>query len=87
MWTCQIKDDKKTKTGFKPIIKCQKGGWTDKDILDMAFISPNLIKHDIQFLIGDDLGKEVGKSPDFPGQCSGASGASPGQLRGHHLIF
>ena len=25
------------------------------DILDMAFISPNLIKHDIQFLIGDDL--------------------------------
>ena len=26
------------------------------DILDMAFISPNLTKHDIQFLIGDDLG-------------------------------
>ena len=26
------------------------------DILDMAFISPNLSKHDIQFLIGDDLG-------------------------------
>ena len=25
------------------------------DILDMAFISPNLTKHDIQFLIGDDL--------------------------------
>ena len=25
------------------------------DILDMAFISPNLSKHDIQFLIGDDL--------------------------------
>ena len=24
------------------------------DILDMAFISPNLTKHDIQFLIGDD---------------------------------
>ena len=28
------------------------------DILDMAFISPNLIKHDIQFLIGDDLGSD-----------------------------
>ena len=26
------------------------------DILDMAFLSPNLSKHDIQFLIGDDLG-------------------------------
>ena len=26
------------------------------DILDMAFISPNLTKNDIQFLIGDDLG-------------------------------
>ena len=26
------------------------------DILDLAFISPNLTKHDIQFLIGDDLG-------------------------------
>ena len=26
------------------------------DILYMAFISPNLTKHDIQFLIGDDLG-------------------------------
>ena len=26
------------------------------DILDMAFISPYLTKHDIQFLIGDDLG-------------------------------
>ena len=25
------------------------------DILDMAFISPNLTKHGIQFLIGDDL--------------------------------
>ena len=25
------------------------------DILDMAFISPNLTKHNIQFLIGDDL--------------------------------
>ena len=25
-------------------------------ILDMAFILPNLTKHDIQFLIGDDLG-------------------------------
>ena len=26
------------------------------NILDMAFISPNLAKHDIQFQIGDDLG-------------------------------
>ena len=28
------------------------------NILDMAFISPNLTKHDIQFLIGDDLGSD-----------------------------
>ena len=28
------------------------------DILDMAFISPNLAKHDIQFKIGDDLGSD-----------------------------
>ena len=28
------------------------------DILDMAFISPNLAKHDIQFQIGDDLGND-----------------------------
>ena len=28
------------------------------DILDMAFVSPNLTKHDIQFLIGDDLGSD-----------------------------
>ena len=28
------------------------------DILDMAFISPNLTKHDIQFLIGDNLGSD-----------------------------
>ena len=27
-------------------------------ILDIAFISPNLTKHDIQFLIGDDLGSD-----------------------------
>ena len=27
----------------------------DTDILDMAFISTNLTKHDIQFLAGDDL--------------------------------
>ena len=26
------------------------------DLLDIAFISPNLVKHDIQFQIGDDLG-------------------------------
>ena len=29
------------------------------DILDMAFISPNLAKHDIQFQIGDDLGSDL----------------------------
>ena len=28
------------------------------DILDMAFISPNVAKHDIQFQIGDDLGSD-----------------------------
>ena len=28
------------------------------DILNMAFISPNLSKHDIQFLTGDDLGSD-----------------------------
>ena len=28
------------------------------DILDMTFISPNLSEHDIQFLIGDDLGSD-----------------------------
>ena len=28
------------------------------DILDMAFISPNLAKHDILFQIGDDLGSD-----------------------------
>ena len=28
------------------------------DILDIAFISPNLTKHEIQFLIGDDLGSD-----------------------------
>ena len=28
------------------------------DILNMAFISPNLTKHDIQFLIGDELGSD-----------------------------
>ena len=28
------------------------------DVLDMAFISPNLTKHDIQFLTGDDLGSD-----------------------------
>ena len=28
------------------------------DILDMAFSSLNLSKHDIQFLIGDDLGSD-----------------------------
>ena len=28
------------------------------DILDMAFISQNLAKHDIQFQIGDDLGSD-----------------------------
>ena len=28
------------------------------DLLDMAFISPNLAKPDIQFKIGDDLGSD-----------------------------
>ena len=28
------------------------------DLLDMAFVSPNLPKHDIQFQIGDDLGSD-----------------------------
>ena len=28
------------------------------DILDMAFISPKLAKHDIHFQIGDDLGSD-----------------------------
>ena len=28
------------------------------DLLDMAFISPNLAKHDIQFQIGADLGSD-----------------------------
>ena len=28
------------------------------DLLDMAFLSPNLAKHDIQFQIGDDLGSD-----------------------------
>ena len=28
------------------------------DLLDTPFISPNLAKHDIQFQIGDDLGRD-----------------------------
>ena len=28
------------------------------DILDMAFISPNITEHDIQILTGDDLGSD-----------------------------
>ena len=28
------------------------------DLLDMAFVSPNLAKHDIQFQIGGDLGSD-----------------------------
>ena len=43
------------------------------NILDMAFISPNLAKHDIQFQIGDDLGSDhlpieiaVDTPPPFP---------------------
>ena len=28
------------------------------DLLDMAFVSPNVAKHDIQFQIGDDLGSD-----------------------------
>ena len=31
---------------------------SNTDILGMAFISPNLTKHDIQFLIGNDLGSD-----------------------------
>ena len=31
---------------------------SNTDILDMAFISQNLSKHDIKFLIGDDLGSD-----------------------------
>ena len=33
-------------------------GRGNTDILDTAFISSNLTKHDIQFLIGDDLGSD-----------------------------
>ena len=36
--------------------------WTEQigntDLLDMAFTSPNLAKHDIQFQIGDDFGSD-----------------------------
>ena len=35
------------------------------DILDMAFISPNLTNHDIQFLIGDDLGSDIPTHRNF----------------------
>ena len=33
-------------------------GNSSTDLLDMAFVSPNLTKHDIQFQIGDDLGSD-----------------------------
>ena len=33
-------------------------GTGNTDVLDMAFISPNLTKHDVQFLIGDELGSD-----------------------------
>ena len=41
------------------------------DILNLAFISPNLAKHDIQFQIGDDLGSnhlpiEISIDPPLP---------------------
>ena len=36
--------------------KCNQENRIRIDILDMAFISTNLAKHDIQFQIGDDLG-------------------------------
>ena len=39
------------------------------DPFDMAFISPNLAKHDIQFQIGDDLGSDhlpIEVSTDVP---------------------
>ena len=32
--------------------------WTGQVAADMAFISPNLAKHDIQFQISDDLGSD-----------------------------
>ena len=35
-----------------------KGSTDITDILNIAFISPNLAKHDIQFQIGDDLGSD-----------------------------
>ena len=41
------------------------------DLLDMALISPNLAKHDIQFQIGDDLGSDhlpIEVSTDAPPQ-------------------
>ena len=31
---------------------------SNTDILDTAFISPNLTKHGVQFLLGDDLGSD-----------------------------
>ena len=31
---------------------------SNTDILDTSFVSPNLTKHDIQFLIGEDLGSD-----------------------------
>ena len=31
---------------------------SNTDILDMAFISPNLTEHDVQFLTGDDLSSD-----------------------------
>ena len=42
------------------------------DILGMTFISPNPTKHDIQFLIGDDLGSshlpiEISRDAQHPG--------------------
>ena len=36
------------------------------DILVMAFISPNLSEHDIQFLIGDDLGNDRNRNKCQP---------------------
>ena len=41
-----------------------------ESVLSVAFISPNLTKHDIQFLIGDDLGSdhlpiEISKNAQF----------------------
>ena len=51
------------------------------DIPDMAFISPNLAKHDIQFQIGDDLG-----SDHLPIEISRDNPPPPPPPIGTHLL-